>query len=520
MRARRRYPCITADKPRTIYAASTGNDLNVAPSKAQRMTHTPSYPRMQPPDAAGGGAHALSSIRPPTRHGLAALALAVAIASAAIYPLKAIAPAVSLSVVYLPAVLLVSAYWGLWLGLLASLLSAAAFNFFYLPPVGRFTIYDSRNWVALAAFVIVAAAVSTIADLARSRAVEAERRRAEADLAATLARELLAGERADATLHATARRISEALSLPSAAIELGTVGPRERQTVFPLYGWEGEQIASLLVPRSLTTETNARLRDHVVPTLQALLTIALHRDALQAEAIETAALRRSDEIKTALLRSVSHDLRTPLTAIVAAGHALGAASLTQAEREQLSAAIVDEGDQLSALIDKLLDLSRLQAGRAAPREDWISIDEIVHAARESLPQAAQQAVRISIDPDLPALQGDAGQLQQVFTNLLENACRYSDGRPVLVRARPSAGRVLIRVVDQGVGIPRQDQERIFEPFYRGSRQDGGRGSGLGLAIAKGFVEANHGRIWVESLPGQGSSFVVELPLPDRQPVQA
>ena len=116
------------------------------------------------------------------------------IATAAIYPLKSVAPAVSLSVVYLPAVLLVSAYWGLWLGLFTSLLSAAAFNWFHIPPVGRFTIADSRNWVALTAFVLVAAVVSTMAEIARGRAIEAERRRGEADLAATLSRELLSGE--------------------------------------------------------------------------------------------------------------------------------------------------------------------------------------------------------------------------------------------------------------------------------------------------------------------------------------
>ena len=135
----------------------------------------------------------LRATRPALGLGVAAAVLSVAAATAAIYPLKSIAPAVSLSVVYLPAVLLVSAYWGLPLGLATSLLSAAAFNFFHLPPVGRFTIADSRNWVALAAFMLVAVVVSTMAELARSRALEADRRRAEADLAAALARELLAG---------------------------------------------------------------------------------------------------------------------------------------------------------------------------------------------------------------------------------------------------------------------------------------------------------------------------------------
>jgi two-component system sensor histidine kinase KdpD len=162
--------------------------------------------------------------RPPLGLGFVLAALAVAIATAVIYPLKSLAPAVSLSVVYLPAVLLVSVYSGLAFGLATSLASAAAFNFFYIDPIHRFTISDARNWVVLTAFVVVAVVVSTIAELARTRAIEAERRREEADLAAGLARELLAGAQTSEVLGSTARRLAEALTLPSAAIELGAAG--------------------------------------------------------------------------------------------------------------------------------------------------------------------------------------------------------------------------------------------------------------------------------------------------------
>lgn len=454
--------------------------------------------------------------------GLAFAALAVAAATAAIYPLKALAPAVSLSVVYLPAVLLVSAYWGLALGLLTSVASAAAFNFFHIPPVGRFTIADSRNWVALAAFIIVAAAVSTLANIARSRALEAERRRQEADIAAGLARELLAGAQTREALGVTARRVATAMMMPSAAIELGTAAGDHRRVAIPLHGLDGGQIATLLIPRDLSPDVVERLRARVVPALEALVAIALDRDAMQAEAVETAALRRSDELKTALLQAVSHDLRTPLTAVVAAGHALGAASLTGEERAELSAAVVEEGERLSALIDKLLDLSRLQAGRADPRREWIMIEEVLLAATDALPSAPGE-VRLSVDPDVPVVLADAAQLEQVFVNLLENARRYSGGLPVSVHARVSGDRVVIRVVDQGPGIGRAEQERVFEPFYRGPQpaHQAWRGSGLGLAIAKGFVEANAGSISVSSLPGQGTSFTVELPVaPESQTVDS
>ncbi len=461
----------------------------------------------------------VAAARPDPWVGIAVAAITVAAATAAIYPLGHLAPKVSLSVVYLPAVLLISAYWGLWLGLFTSLLSAAAFNFFHLPPVGRFTIADSRNWVALAAFTIVAVVVSTIAEVARNRALEAERRSAEADLAAALARELLSGSDTRAAFGTTARRVAEALAIPSAAIELGTAEGDERRQAFPLTGADGEQLATLLVPRRLPTETAERLRTQVVPVLSALVAIALRRDSLRDEAVETAALRRSDDVKTALLRTVSHDLRTPLTAIVAAGHALGTDSLSPDERSELSAAVVGEGERLAGLVEKLLDLSKLQAGRAGPRREWISLEDVVLAARDSLDGHGGE-VRVAMDPAVPEIRADAAQLERAFANLLENARRYSDGLPVHVHARRSGQRVVIRVVDQGPGITAEEQERIFEPFYRSpqSARPPWTGSGLGLAIAKGFIEANGGTIAVESLPGQGTSFVVSLPI--EQPANA
>jgi two-component system, OmpR family, sensor histidine kinase KdpD len=453
--------------------------------------------------------------RPPVWLGVAFAALAVALATAAIYPLKALAPAVSLSVVYLPVVLLVSAYWGLVLGLVSSLASAVAFNFFHISPVGHFTIADSRNWVALVAFTVVAAAVSTVAELARSRAAEAQERRQEADLAAGLARELLAGARTEEVLGSTARRLAEAMALRSAAIELGVAQGEPRRLAMALRGPDGDQVATLLVPRNLSPDTIDRLQAHVVGPLGALVAIALRRDAVQAEAVETAALRRSDDVKTALLRAVSHDLRTPLTSILAAGHALGTDSLTAEDRTELSTAVVDGADRLATLVDKLLDLSKLQAGRAAPRPDWVSLEEVVQAARESLGNGATD-IRLTVHGEIPDVRADAGQLERAFANLLENARRYSAGQPVAVQIRRSDARVLVRVVDRGPGIQPSERERIFEPFYRGPDAGGEpwTGSGLGLAIAKGFIEANGGTIAVESLPGQGTSFVVSLPVLD------
>jgi two-component system sensor histidine kinase KdpD len=456
--------------------------------------------------------------RPPLRDGVLVAIVSVAIATGAIYGLKQVAPVVSLSVVYLPAVALVSVFWGLWLGLATSLLSAAAFNFFHLPPVGRFTISDPRNWVALAAFITIAAIVSTIAEIARARAEEAELRRREADLAAGLARELLSGSRTAVALRAAAHRIAEALELPSAALELGDAEADSRSDAVPLYDSAGQRLATLLVPQGLDTDTVERIREQVVPSLEALIAVAIGRDAAQREAVETAALRRSDELKTALLRTISHDLRTPVTAILAAGHALRTASITSEERGELNDAVVEEAERLSSLIDKLLDLSRLQSGRAEPRREWISLEEVVLAARDALSERID--ARVTIDPDVPPIRADAAQLERVFANLLENAWHYSRGRPVSVHARGDGHRVILRVVDQGPGIAPAEQDRIFEPFYRGPQNGNGRwkGSGLGLAIAKGFVEANGGTISLDSLPGQGASFLISFDTGDRPAV--
>jgi len=342
-----------------------------------------------------------------------------------IYPLKSEAPAVSLGVVYIPGVLLVSALWGWRLGLVAAVGSALAFNWFHLPPTGEFGIAADRDAVALVVFGIVALASSSLAEMARARAAEAERRRGE------------------------------------------------------------------------TEEVLARLRE-----------LTAERDRMEGEAIEAGALRRSDELKTALLRSVSHDLRTPLTSIIAAGTALDSPTLTEEERHELSKGVVEEGERLSHLVENLLDVSRLESGSAPPRLEPVDLAGVLEAARESLGDAAA-AVRLGIDAEIPALTADAAQLERAFANLFANAVRHGGGQPVLVRSREVGGRLVVRVVDQGPGIPEPERERIFEPFYR---REGGGGSGLGLSIARGFVEANGGELTVESVPGQGSTFVVSFPL--------
>jgi two-component system sensor histidine kinase KdpD len=466
----------------------------------------------------------------------------VALCTLIVYPLKSVAPVVSLGVLYLPAVLVVSLTWGAWLGALTGVLSAAAFNFFQLPPVGRFTVKDPNDWVALGTFVAVAMLTSSVAELTRARAREALERRREADLATEMARLLLRGENLAEVLPTAAARMAQALELPSAAIAMETVEADARSVAFALR--EGDRRLGTLVVGAETSERNLqRLQERVVPALEALLTAALEREELLGGTVETAALRQADVVKTALLRAVSHDLRSPLTAISAAGEALALPGISTQERAELASVIVGETRRLSRLVENLLDLSRLEAGAAEPNREWTSVEEVLERAledlalpppapvpsstlalagvesRSALQPPGREDFHLSIDRDLPLVRADSTQLERAFVNVLENARRHSGGHAVSVRARAvrtlagEGDRLIVRVVDRGPGIPPVQLERVFEPFYRaGTARGGRRGSGLGLAIARGFTEANGGTLHVESLPGQGATFVFELPL--------
>jgi two-component system sensor histidine kinase KdpD len=480
---------------------------------------------------------------PPRRVGILVSLGAVALCTLIVYPLRHVAPVASLSVVYLPAVLIVSIVWGGGLGMLTGVVSAAAFNFFHIPPTRDITIRDSRNWVALIAFLVVATLASSVSEIARNRTRDALERRREADLAAEMARLLLRGNSLDEALPAVAARLAQTLELSSAAIEMETVEGDERLLAFALR--EGStRLGTLLVGAGSPEVNLRRLQERLVPALEALLSAALEREELLGGVVETAALRRADTIKTALLRAVSHDLRSPLTAIAAAGAAVASPSLSQSERLEMAAVIEEETKRLSRLVDNLLDLSRLDAGAAEPRRDWVSIDEVIRASVAEV--GADGEFALSIDRELPLVRVDAVQMERALVNVLENARRHAGGHPVSVRARavrslgggrrrsarqelaggdgeppapggvaPRGDRVIVRVVDRGPGIPPAQLERVFEPFYRAGTPGGGhRGSGLGLAIARGFTEANGGTLHVESLPGQGATFVFELPLGD------
>jgi K+-sensing histidine kinase KdpD len=240
--------------------------------------------------------------------------------------------------------------------------------------------------------------------------------------------------------------------------------------------------------------------------------------ALAGEVLEAEALRRSDAIKTAVLHAVSHDLRSPLTAIVAASSVLANPELVlaDADRVELISTIRSEAERLDRIVGNLLDLSRLDGGVAAPHPELWPPEELVGRAVEELGSEAER-VTADIDADAPPIRVDAVQIERVLVNLLDNALKFSPpGTPVQVRAEERDGELLIHVIDQGPGVAAGEREAVFEPFRRG---DGvaTRGAGLGLAIARGFSEANGARVWAEDDPW-GGHFVLALPAAERTPV--
>ena len=311
----------------------------------------------------------LIGARPRTATGVLAAIVAVAVTTALIFPLRQIVPAVSTGVTYLLAVLVVSTVWGLRLGLLTAVLSALCFNWFHIPPTGRFTIAEGQNWVALGVFFAAAAIASYVAELARSRAADADRRRREASLSAEMARLLLAGETPDRALPEVSERLASALGIAWVDVVLGGGASRPDAVAVPLGPARVSGSRTVLgggghrptAPRAAGGEGRPGAGDPARRRPE--------RERLSAAAVEAQALRRSDELKTALLRSVSHDLRTPLTAIVAAGDALTRRDRPPRSATSSRAVVRRESARLSRLVDQAARplAARVGRRRAPPR---------------------------------------------------------------------------------------------------------------------------------------------------------
>jgi two-component system, OmpR family, sensor histidine kinase KdpD len=455
----------------------------------------------------------------PRRHLLAAgLSVAVlVIVTIGIGLLKLFVPVLSLGVLYVFAVLPVAVAFGLVYAGLVSVASMLAFNWFFLPPVHTFTLSDSRNWFALAVYLVTAVVVSGLASGARRRATEAEQREVETALLADVATSLMQGHDVAGELGHISERVAAILKARSAKIVLGAdVEPSVTAAPIELVAG-GRRVGTLELVEG--SEPNLQARRRLLPALASLLAVAVDRERLANDAFEAEALRRSDTVKTAVLRAVSHDLRSPLTAIRAASDGLEDQTLTftDEDRRELIDTIRVEVRRLERVVDNLLALSRLQAGALAPTPEVWTVEDLVYGALDEVGRSTER-VNVSVPADAPPVLVDAVQVRQILVNLIDNALKFSPpNSPVSVRVTRTRKEVILRVIDQGRGLPENELEHVFEPFYRGAPAQDQTGTGLGLAIARGFAEANGGRLWAESRPGQGASFAIALPPADEAP---
>ena len=440
----------------------------------------------------------------------------IAAASLVVVALKPVAPVAGLTSIYLLAVLFVAIRRGRGAAVATALLAALVFNFFFLPPLYQLTIARSRDVVALIVLLIAALVVGRLAAMARQRADEAELR---AELARAREREAIILAQAASALVEEDELERQLLAIVGAVEVAG--GPDVRLGLSSAPSARPGEVATPLPSETrpgwlyATTSAGWRQADlkRLGTSLARLVDLGVERDRTRARAAEAEAARRGDVAKTAVLHAISHDLRSPLTSIRTASQALSAGGLSARDQSELLAAVEEESERLSHLVDDLLDLSRIQAEAVGPRSDWCDLADVVTSAAAHVRRRhGDHPISIELPADLPLIRADASQLERVFANLIENAVKFSPSdEPVRVRGRAGASKVTVSVIDRGPGIPASRRASVFEPFYRGRHREQ-RGSGLGLAISRGFVEANGGEITLHADSGRGTSFAVSFPL--------
>ncbi|OLC56189.1 MAG: hypothetical protein AUH85_07065 [Chloroflexi bacterium 13_1_40CM_4_68_4] len=492
----------------------------------------------------------------------------------AVTALIALVPGLShignVSMLYLPAVLVAAVRLGRGPAIAASLASFLAFDFFFVEPRFQFGVGNPSEWASLILLLFTAVVASQVAadqlarasdararereaivlydvvrlmaepDLERSLHAVAERLRAELDLAAVAVelrdertpRRFVAGD--EAALHrlgpALASRVLSSGRPPTAAHRAGpgrwvrvipaNAGPVSRSEVgfanVPILG-EGTQLGSLqLLARADRAFSPAD--DRLLSAAAAQLGTAIVRARLRRDAAEAEALRRTDELKSALLDAVSHDLRTPLASILAAASSLRQrdVSWSDDEREEFLASIEDEARRLDRLVGNLLDLSRIEAGALRPQLGWYDagalVDDVLGRLRHL---TAQHRISVRVPEDLPPVPLDYVEIDQVLSNLIENAAKFAPaGTAIDVAVRRDGDSLRFEVRDEGPGIAPSEERELFASFHRMPRdvERSSSGVGLGLAVAKRLVEAHGGRIWFERPSDGGARFVFVLPL--------
>jgi two-component system sensor histidine kinase KdpD len=426
---------------------------------------------------------------------------------------------------YLVLVVVVAALGGVVPAMVSALAAFLVVNRLFTPPIHTWTIAEAENLVALVVFLIVAGVVSAFVSAAARRTAEASRAAAEAE-----------------TLAGLAGMVAEPDPLPvlvdnlRRAFGLGGVALLRRTNDD---GWQAETMAGDAAPRTPDEADEVRplgadlvlaVRgsdlaaedQRVLNAFVAQLAAAIDRRRISAQAAQATSLAEANELRSALLQAVSHDLRTPLAGIKASASSLRQLDIawSDVDRSEFLRTIEDETDRLTTLVGNLLDMSRIQAGAVAPRTRPVGLEEVVPAALAGLGERADK-VEADVPESLPPVRADPALLERVVANLVDNAVAHSpDATPVRVEAGEVSSKVLIRVIDRGPGIPIEERERIFQPFQRlgdspqqgavGGDQGHVAGVGLGLAVALGFTHAMGGDLVVDDTPGGGTTMTIEL----------
>jgi two-component system sensor histidine kinase KdpD len=464
----------------------------------------------------------------------------------------------NLIMVYLFGVALVATRWGRGPSALASLLSVAAFDFFFIPPHFSFAVTDIQYLLTFAVMLVVALLISRLA-AHKSHQAEAARVREQRTAALyAMSRDLATQRGMDKLASVASRHIHEvfdcqvAVFLPDANGRVHVhrcdalhfdLDPKEAgisQWVFdhrepaghgtntlpgsdslylPLIGSRGP-VGVLGVRSSKPDVLVGPEQLHLLETFANQMALALERAKLAEETQEAHVQTETERMRNAVLSSVSHDLRTPLATIIGATSGLlkETGSSDPAGQRELIRSVRDEAARLDRLLKNLLDMTRLEAGAMQLHKDWHALDEVVGAALTRVePRLGSHRVTTSLSPALPLVRVDGVLIEQVLINLLENAAKYAPAStPIDLAARVKDSAIMIEVADRGPGIPAGEEGKIFDKFYRVHPQREG-GVGLGLTICRGIVEAHGGRIWVDARPGGGSVFRFTLALEKEQP---
>jgi two-component system, OmpR family, sensor histidine kinase KdpD len=434
-------------------------------------------------------------------------------------------------------ILLVAANWGLRHSIYLSILSAAAFNFFFLPPVLTFTVGDGRNWVALFAFLVTGIVASQLAERARREATISRRRQREAERLYEFSQQMLVTGNVIDLLNVLPQMIAVTFNLAGAAVYL-----RQRDRVYRSSPDYMDVTAAELRDAAFTRDHRHDVERHVtlVPILLGtrpigavgitgegtspealdavcgLAAIAIERAGAVETLTRVQASRESERLRNALLDSVAHELRTPLTSITAAITTLRSDPLLDKEQSgEMMLVIEEEAARLDRLVGQAMEMAELDAHDIKLDLRMQSMREAVDIALEATQGPLKtHPVELRFPETLPLVQMDLERIAKVLQHLLENAAKYSaEGSPIFVSAEVSRGQLVTSVADRGAGVDDLEKMMIFDKFYRGQGQRYRvHGTGMGLAIAKAIVEAHGGSIEVTSQPSQGSVFSFHLPL--------